>query len=88
MSRRKVSLYELVKELSLMDSDYARVITSVSLKPKLHVVLKALAQKSNMSVSELVNLILETFIDDCEDSCDVLNKILQRAGINKDVEEK
>jgi hypothetical protein len=88
MSRRRVSLYELVKELSLMDSEYAKVITSVSLKPRLHVVLKALAQKSNTSVSELVNLILETFIDNCEDSCDVLNKILQRAGVNVDTEEK
>lgn len=87
MSRRKTNLYELVRELSLVDSEYAKVITSVSLKPKNYIVLKALAQKTGSSVSELVNLIVETFIDDCENSCNVLDKLLERARMSK-TEEK
>lgn len=77
---RRLSDDELMGDPYLLLNENVRVVSSVSLKAKYYVVLKRLSQKSGITMSEIVNMALEAFFDNCEGACDILDKLLNKVN--------
>ena len=73
ITRRYTSSF-IARELSPYLTPNAKVNTSLSLKAMYYMFLKYWAEKTNTSMSYLVNMLLSVLFNECEKSCKVMDE--------------
>jgi predicted DNA-binding protein len=76
VSRRRYTIDDIISSLPNYATDRAKIISSVSFTIKNYMVLKYVSQLTGKSVSDLVNEIIDKTLNDCDNACDYVDRLL------------
>ena len=76
MSRRRYTIDDIISSLPNYATDRAKIISSVSFTIKNYMVLKYISQITGKSVSDLVNEIIDKALNECDNTCDYVDRLL------------
>jgi len=85
--RRKYTIQDIVQMMPQFMTPSAKIVTSLSIRTMHYVVIKALSQKTGKSMSDIVNEILDYALNNCEESCTLIDKYIDMIDRNKENEE-
>jgi len=76
VSRRRYTIDDIVSSLPSYATKKAKIISSVSFTIRIYLVLKYMSQMTGKSVSDLVNEIIEKALNECDNVCDYVDKLM------------
>jgi len=76
VSRRRYTIDDIINSLPSYATDRAKIISSISFTIKNYMVLKYISQITGKSVSDLVNEIIDKTLNDCDNACNYVDRLL------------
>jgi predicted DNA-binding protein len=76
VSRRRYTVDDIISSLPSYATNRAKIISSVSFTIKNYMVLKYISQITGKSVSDLVNEIIDKALNDCDNACNYVGRLM------------